>query len=398
MMVDEMKVFTYFVEGKTLNIIVAPDSFKGSLTAIEAAQAMGAGISDVDPTINAILLPAADGGEGTMRNLITATKGKEVTFTVQNPIGRKVEASYGILGDGKTCVIEIAEASGLLRLDTSERDPLLTSTYGTGELIRHALDAGFRKFIIGLGGSATNDAGAGLLSALGMKLFNKKGVELKPGGGFLIDLHHIDASEFDHRIAESRFLIASDVENPFVGENGASVVFGPQKGATSIMVEQLDQCLTQFANVVEKQTGTSLHEKRGAGAAGGAGGAFLAFFPAELKPGIHVVLEAISFHEHLKHVDLVITGEGKTDSQTLSGKAPFGIAKEVQKVKKPIILISGSLDEKSRQYLQGDFTELHAVSDENISKADSMNNAYQLLRQKTRTVVESYLKSQSCRV
>lgn len=373
-----------------MKIIVAPDSFKGSLTAIEAAQAMALGVSECDPTIQTVMLPAADGGEGTMRSLVGATKGKEVTFVVHDPLERKVEASFGVLGDEETCVIEIAEASGLMLLYADERNPLITSTFGTGELIRHALDAGFRKFIIGLGGSATNDAGTGMLQALGMKFLNKDGVELSPGGGALTELDKIDCSDFDPRISESSFLIACDVENPFVGPVGASAVFGPQKGATPEMVEHLDQCLTNFANVVEKQTGISLHEKKGAGAAGGSGGAFQAFFPAEMKQGINVVLEAISFHVHLKDADLIITGEGKTDIQTLSGKTPFGIAKAAQKEGKPVILISGALDEESRDSLNTIFSELHAISDGTISADESMKNAFHFLKQKTKRVLENY--------
>ncbi|KXH78353.1 glycerate kinase [Sporosarcina sp. HYO08] len=375
-----------------MKVIVAPDSFKGSLTALEAAEAMAAGISEYDETIQTVLLPAADGGEGTMRSLVGATKGKEVPFVVQDPLGRNVEASFGVLGDGETCAIEIAEASGLMLLEETERNPLITSTYGTGELIRHALDAGFRKFVIGLGGSATNDAGTGMLQALGMKFLDKEGKELHPGGGSLTELYEIDCSHFDPRIQESHFLIACDVENPFVGPVGASAVFGPQKGATPEMVEHLDQNLTKFANVVEEQTGISLHEKTGAGAAGGAGGAFQAFFPAEMRQGIEVVLQAISFHEQTKDADLIITGEGKTDSQTLSGKTPFGIAKVAQEVGKPVILISGALDEKSRDDLNSIFTELHAISDETISTDDSMKNAFHYLRQKTNQVLKKYVR------
>lgn len=372
-----------------MKIIVAPDSFKGSLSAIEAAQAMAAGISEYDPTIETVLLPAADGGEGTMQSLLGATNGKKVTFAVQDPLGREIQASFGVLGDNETCVVEIAEASGLTLLRENERNPLITSTYGTGELIRHALDAGFRKFIIGLGGSATNDAGTGMLQALGMKFLSKDGVELSPGGGALTELYEIDSSHFDKRIAKSSFIIACDVENPFVGTVGASAVFGPQKGATPEMVEHLDEGLTKFADVVNKQTGISLHCKKGAGAAGGAGGAFQAFFPAEMKQGIYVVLKAISFDTHIKDADLIITGEGKTDIQTLSGKTPFGIAKEAQKEGKPIILISGAIDEESRDSLTPFFTELHAIAD-GTTTDESMKNAFHFLRQRTKSVLENY--------
>lgn len=374
-----------------MKIIIATDSFKGSLTSVEAAQAMAAGVRDYDPTITTVLLPVADGGEGTMHSLVAATQGKEVDCIVQDPLGRPVKASYGALGDEETCVIEIAEASGLMLLREDERNPLITSSYGTGELIRHALDAGFRKFIIGLGGSATNDAGAGLLQALGMQFLSKEGVELNSGGGALTDLHTIDASQFDQRVEKSHFIIASDVENPLIGSTGASAIFGPQKGASSEMVTHLDKGLTTFANVVKQQTGMSLHTKKGAGAAGGAGGAILAYMPGEMQQGIHVVLQAISFHEHLVDVDLILTGEGKTDVQTLSGKTPFGIAQVARQEGKPVLLISGMVEEDSKEALQPYFTELHEVYDGTQSVDELMTHASLFLQHKTKEVLEQYL-------
>ena len=262
-----------------------------------------------------------------MNSLVGATGGEIVSVVVQDPLGREVEAAYGILGDRKTSVIEIAEASGLMLLHEDERNPLVTSTYGTGELIVHALDAGLRKFIIGLGGSATNDGGIGMLQALGMRFVDENGVELLRGGGSLGDLHAIDMFHFDKRISESTFLIACDVSNPFVGPTGASAIFGPQKGASPAMVNRLDENLTRLAHVVEELTGISLHRKTGAGAAGGAGGAFQAFFPGEMEQGIDIVLNAISFDKQITDANLIITGEGKTDRQTLSGKTPLELRK-----------------------------------------------------------------------
>ncbi len=372
-------------------VVVAPDSFKGSLTAIQAAQAMAEGIRDADPSIEIVMLPAADGGEGTMDSLVGATGGETVSVFVQDPLGRKVEASYGILGDEEVCVIEIAEASGLMLLHENERNPLVTSTYGTGELIVHALDAGLRNFIIGLGGSATNDGGVGMLQAFGMSFVDENGMELARGGGSLGDLHSIDMLHFDKRIAESNFLIACDVESPFVGTDGASAVFGPQKGASPAVVDILDRNLTKLANVVEQLTGISLHGKKGSGAAGGAGGAFQAFFPGEMKQGIQVVLDAISFDDYVTNADLVITGEGKTDSQTLSGKTPFGVAKVALKKGKPVILISGALDEESRDLLTPLYTELHAIADGTVSSKESIEHASHYLRAKTKKVMEDYL-------
>ena len=379
-------------EGIFLNIIIAPDSFKGTLTAKEAAEAINEGIKEFHSNIHTILLPVADGGEGTMESLVSATKGKFVLCKVHDPLGRQIEARYGVLGDKKTCVIEVAEASGLMRLEKNERNPFIASTYGTGELIRYALDEGFRKFIIGLGGSATNDAGTGMLRALGMKFFDKSNNELKDGGGFLYELVDIDMSHFDQRIKQSEFIIASDVNNPLVGENGASRVFGPQKGATGDMIQHLDRGLTKFADIVEEKTGISLHHQRGAGAAGGIGGAFIAFFPAEMKEGIQVVLEAISFQQYVEKADLIIVGEGKTDEQTLSGKAPFGIAKVAKKYNKPVILISGIIDTNINN-MRKLFTEVHSVVGESISEEEAIRNAYQSLKVKAKEVMEKYIQN-----
>lgn len=375
-----------------MKIIVAPDSFKGSLSATGAAQAMAAGIHELDSGVDVVLLPAADGGEGTMNTMVEATGGKLVAKQVEDPIGRPISASYGILGDGKTCVIEIAEASGLPLLKKHERNPLIASSYGTGELIRHALDAGFRSFIIGLGGSATNDGGAGMLEALGMKLLDENGKALARGGGELGRLETMDRSEFDARIAESTFLIASDVENPLVGEHGASAVFGPQKGATSEHVRQLDDNLRNFADITERLTGVKLHDKTGAGAAGGAGGAMQAFFAGEMRRGVDVVLEAISFQRYVETADLIITGEGRTDSQTLSGKTPFGIAEAAKKSGKPVILISGMVDRRSLALLKPYFTEIHSVVGGDITAEQSKKDAFRQLKHKTHKVVEMYLK------
>ena len=380
-----------------MKILIAPDSFKGSMTAIEAAEAMAEGVLEASPKAEAVLLPAADGGEGTLDTLVASTGGKVVRAVVEDPLGRKITARYGVLGDQVTCVVELAEASGLTLLAPGERNPLLASTYGTGELIAHALDAGYRKFIIGLGGSATNDAGIGMLQALGMKFLDVHGVELGPGAVALKGLSKIDLFGFDKRIMESRFLIASDVENPLIGPHGASAVFGPQKGATPEMVQTLDGVLTNFADIVERFTGMALHHKKGAGAAGGAGGAFQAFFLGEMRRGIDVVLEAMNFEEQLLDADLVLIGEGKTDVQTLSGKAPFGIAEFAGRHGKPAILISGIVEETARAKLLPYFTEVHAVADDGISPEESMANAFGYVKMKTRKVMQSYLRKNKLR-
>lgn len=374
-----------------MKIIIAPDSFKGSLSSLEAAKAMEEGVKQADSTIETVLFPAADGGEGTMVSLIESTNGKYVNHTVVDPLSRSIDASYGVLGDGVTAVIEIAEASGLTLLSSEERNPIHTTTYGTGELIRYALDAGYRKFIIGLGGSGTNDGGLGILQALGMRFLDEEGNSIGSGGGALKNLYQIDDSQFDLRVFESKFTVACDVDNPFVGVNGASNIFGPQKGADSEMVNFLDQCLLNFATVIEHHYGISLHNVKGAGAAGGVGGAFKAFFPSEMKAGIEVVLDAIQFNEKIIGADLVLTGEGKTDIQTLSGKTPFGIAKAAKGKGIPVILISGYV-ETGLQELENYFAGLYSVAEEGVPKEESIRNAKEYLMRKTGEVLKSLIQ------
>lgn len=374
-----------------MKIIVAPDSFKGSISAGQAARAMAEGIADVSPDCEVIELPSADGGEGTMVNLVAATNGRIVTKQVTGPLGKPVAASYGVLGNAETCVIEIAEASGLTLLSQTERNPERASTEGTGELIRHALDAGFRDFVIGLGGSATNDGGTGLLRALGMRFLDASGEALLPGARALDELYAIDAHSFDPRIQDCRFVIASDVDNPLIGPNGASHIFGPQKGATGEMAKSLDRKLSHYADIVEKETGISLHHLPGAGAAGGAGGALLAFFPAVMKRGIDVVLEASGFSGSVASSDLIFTGEGKSDRQTLSGKTAFGIAQMAAVHSKPVILLSGTIDPESRGDLERFFEEVHSVAGGDITEKQSMDNAYIHLRKRAAEILTAYL-------
>ncbi|MEK4758852.1 glycerate kinase [Viridibacillus sp. FSL E2-0187] len=375
-----------------MKIVVSPDSFKGSLTAIEAAKAMVAAIHEINPEIETVLLPVADGGEGTLEPLLEATNGHIISLQVQDPIGRLVEAEYGVLGDGETCVIEMAKASGLTLLTNDERNPLIASTYGTGQLIRHALDAGFRKFIIGVGGSATNDGGTGMLNALGMKFLNIDGKELELGAEALSTLHQIDDSFFDERIKISEFVIACDVDNPFVGTNGATTIFGPQKGVTPEMVQRIDDNLTILANKIEAMTGVALHNEPGAGAAGGIGGAFLAFFPVELKPGIEVVMKAIDFQGQILGASLIITGEGKSDFQTLSGKAPIGVANVAKELQIPVALISGYVDNDSYASLSEHFLAIASVVNESITQQDSIQNAAIHLRRRTFEMVKQIIK------
>ncbi|MBB4822907.1 glycerate kinase [Sporosarcina luteola] len=375
-----------------MKIIVAPDSFKGSLEAREAALAMEEGILEAVPSAEVIPLPLADGGEGTMDCLVDATGGHTVSIQVTDPLLREVAARYGILGDGSTCVIEMAEASGLTLLKEEERDPLIATSYGTGQLIRHALDAGCRTFVIGLGGSATNDGGTGILQALGCRFLDDEGKELAAGGGALHNLHRIDVSQFDQRVLESSFTIACDVRAPFIGRAGASAVFGPQKGASEAEIVLLDQNLKRLADCIEVETGIALHDMEGTGAAGGAGGALLAFFNGTMKPGIEVVMKVMDFERIAEGADLMITGEGRSDGQTITGKAPSGVARLAERHQIPVLLISGAIEEASRKMLRSVFTEVHGLMDCGIKTEIAMSQSFRLLREKTAAVVESYMK------
>ncbi|GAB6174218.1 glycerate kinase [Paradesulfitobacterium aromaticivorans] len=322
---------------------------------------MERGILAVFPDAKVIKVPIADGGEGTTEALVSATGGRIVPYKVMGPLGETVEARWGILGDGKTAVIEMAVASGLPLLSKEKRNPLIATTFGTGQLIKAALDQGIRKLIIGIGGSATNDGGAGMARALGAKFLDKLDNELPDGGAALQSLAKIDVSELDSRLAETRILVACDVDNPLCGPRGASAVYGPQKGATPAMVTELDQALKHFADLAKSTTGKDVAETPGAGAAGGLGAGLLIFTPAELRLGIQIILEAAGFEDKVKHADLVITGEGRTDMQTAHGKAPVGVAALAQKYKVPTLCLSGGLGPGHEYVLQHGIAGLMSI-------------------------------------
>ena len=326
-----------------MKIVIAPDSYKESLSALEVAQAVEAGFRQVFPDADYVLVPVADGGEGTVDAMVAATGGRKETVTVSGPLGEPVEAFYGLTGEGDTAVIEMAAASGLALVPPDRRNPLLTSSRGTGELIRAALDAGARRFILGIGGSATNDGGAGMVQALGARLLDLEGRELDGSGGDLARLERIDVSALDPRLAECRIEVACDVDNPLTGARGASAVFGPQKGATPEMVQALDANLARLARIVGRDLGVAVDTVPGAGAAGGMGAAMLAFFGATLKPGIEIVTAAVDLDDHVRDADLVITGEGRIDFQTVHGKTPIGVARVAKRHGKAVIGIAGSL-------------------------------------------------------
>lgn len=373
-----------------MKIIIAPDSFKGSLSAAEAAVSINNGIKRAFPNADTILIPVADGGEGTMETLISATNGSLKKVTAVGPLGNLVESGYGILGDGKTCVIEMAAASGLALVPDNQLSPLETTTYGTGQLIKQALDDGFTSFILALGGSATNDGGAGMLQALGLEILDHEGTEIGFGGGNLKNIHKIDDTAFDKRIKNCEFIIASDVQNPLIGPNGASYIFGPQKGATPEMVEILDQCLNHWANKVAKLTGIRLHDQAGAGAAGGIGGAFQAFFPNIMKRGIDVVIEYSKLESFFTDADLVITGEGKIDYQTISGKTPFGVAQAANAYNIPTIIIAGSVGTGIEALYEYGIVSIHSIINQPMSLQEAMKQASELLELTTEQVIRSY--------
>ncbi len=326
-----------------MKIVIAPDSFKESLSSMEVASEIEAGFRVIYPDAEYVKLPIADGGEGTVAALVEATGGELVRLSVTGPLGDAVSSFYGRSGDGGTAVIEMAAASGLDLVPPAWRNPLETTSYGTGELIRHALDSGVRNFIIGIGGSATNDGGAGMLQALGARLLDADGNQIGYGGGPLESLARIDISGLDPRLQDSRIQVACDVDNPLTGERGASAVFGPQKGATPEMVRQLDANLGHFAALIRRDLGKDIEQSSGAGAAGGMGAALLAFLAADLRPGVEIVVEAIRLAEAVAGASLVITGEGRMDGQTVYGKAPIGVAKVAAAHQVAVIGLAGSL-------------------------------------------------------
>jgi len=363
-----------------VNILIAPAPFKGSLSAGAAAQAMQAGVSAVLPDAAVVLLPVADGGEGTLDALVTATRGKEVTATVTGPHGEPVRARYGILGDEVTAVIEMAEAAGLPLVPPERRDPRLTTTRGVGELIKAALDAGCRTFIVGIGGSATNDGGAGMAQALGFHLLDSDGKELSPGGGALARLARITSTGADERLLGLRIIVACDVENPLIGPEGASAVYGPQKGATPEMVRELDAALANFARIAARDLECDIAQMPGAGAAGGLGGGLVAFLDAQLRRGVQVVFDALDFEERAQHADLILTGEGRIDRQTAYGKALSGVAAVARRHDIPVLAFAGSVDADPDALHDLGITAAYSIVPPFVSEEAAVRNAHHLVQ------------------
>jgi len=355
-----------------LKVVIAPDSYKGCLSALEVAKAMERGVLSVFPQAEVRKIPIADGGEGTVEALVAATNGQLRQTEVSGPLGNRIMAQWGVLGDGVTAVIEMAAASGLPLVPKDKRDPRFTTTYGTGELIKAALDAGLRKIIIGIGGSATNDGGTGMARALGVRFLDGDGREVADGGGTLADICQIEAGAIDSRVMASEIIVACDVDNPLCGTRGASAVFGPQKGATPEMVQQLDAGLAKYASCAKLATGRDVAENAGAGAAGGLGAGLMFFTPAQLKPGVEIVLDAVGFSDIVRDADFVITGEGRTDFQTAFGKAPVGVAKVAKTHGAPVFCISGGLGEGADDVLAQGIDAVMSICDRPLSLEECM--------------------------
>jgi glycerate kinase len=372
--------------GESMKIVIAPDSFKESLGAPAVARAIEAGFRQVFADAEYLLIPVADGGEGTVETLVAATGGRFISTAVHDPLGKVIEASYGVDGNNETAYIEMAAASGLELIPPGQRNPLLTGSYGTGEMILDALRRGFRHLILGIGGSATNDGGAGMLQALGMGLFDANGTVIAPGGGSLGELAEIDTSGLAPELKECRIQVACDVNNPLTGERGASAVFGPQKGADPAMVEMLDRNLTHWADLIEREIQRDVRNVAGAGAAGGMGVALLAFLGAELQSGSDIVLQTVQLEQAMEGADLVITGEGRIDGQSIAGKTPVGVTRLANQKGIPVIAMAGCLGEGAELVLNHGVTALFPILPGLASLEDTLVAAEENLRTTARNI------------
>ena len=362
-----------------MKIVIAPQAFKGSLSALNVANAVQKGVRRIFPDAQILTCPVADGGDGTLETLVESSGGKIMETNVADPTGKPIVAQWGAMGDGNTAVIEMARTSGLALLTLEERDPLNATTYGLGEIIVSALNKGFRKFIVGIGGSATNDAGAGMAQALGIKLMDREGRNLVFGGAALQNLSVIDTSSIDQRVLESNFQIACDVNNPLTGPEGASAVYGPQKGATEENVRQLDSALGVFAEVTKRDLGKDISNLEGAGAAGGLGAGMIAFVEGHLRAGVDIVLDTVNLAEKLESADLVITGEGSIDFQTIYDKAPIGVARMARARGIPTIGISGMLGKNYQIVHNHGIDAALSIANGPISLEESLQNAPSLI-------------------
>ncbi len=372
-----------------MKIIIAPDSFKGSLSSIEVADAVEKGIKAIDSSIEIVKIPMADGGEGTVESLINYSGGEIVHLNVSNPLGDKITAYYGLLGDGKTAIMEMARASGLPLIPEEKRNPLKTTTFGTGELIRDALDKGCKKIIIGIGGSATVDCGSGMAQALGVKFYDKNSREIteKMTGGLLTDVERIDLSDLDKRIADCEVIVACDVYNPLLGEQGAARVYAPQKGATPEQVVVLEKNLNKFSSLIKKDVGKDIVNESGSGAAGGLGAGLMAFLNARLGSGIKLILDTVRFEDSAKDADLIITGEGRIDVQTAYGKVIAGIAKIAKKHSVPVVAICGTIEGNLDELYKIGVTSIFSITDKPMPLNEAIGRSAELIEDLSKRIV-----------
>ncbi|HFZ8995482.1 TPA: glycerate kinase [Citrobacter freundii] len=369
-----------------MKIVIAPDSYKESLSALEVATAIEQGFREIWPDADYVKLPVADGGEGTVEAMVEATAGRIIHVDVTGPLGETITAFYGLSGDEGSAFIEMAAASGLEQVPPHLRNPLKTTSWGTGELIRHALDAGVRHIIIGIGGSATNDGGAGMMQALGARLLDDEHNDIGPGGAGLENLAHIDISQLDKRLAACHIEVACDVTNPLTGKEGASAVFGPQKGASPEMIIRLDNALVHYAKLIDRDLDVDVMTLAGGGAAGGMGAALYAFCGAKLRRGIEIVTDALHLDECVASADLVVTGEGRIDSQTIHGKVPVGVAKVAKRYNKPVIGIAGSLTADVGVVHEHGLDAVFSVIYTICTLDEALNNAAENVRMTARNV------------
>jgi glycerate kinase len=362
-----------------MRILIAPDSYKNALSALEVAKSLKSGLQKVFPDAEMKILPMADGGEGTVEALIDATGGQIISTRVHDPLMRPIESSFGITGDGVTAVIEMASASGIQLITSDERNPWITTTFGTGELIHAALDNGCRDVILGIGGSATNDCGTGMAAALGVKFLDQTGNPVVQGGGMLAEVVRIDMSGLDERIKDTKIMVACDVTNPLTGPDGASHVYGPQKGANPDMVKKLDSNLERFSGLIAEQLGKEVGNIPGAGAAGGLGAGLIAFLDGELVEGVPIIAAKTGLDEAVAKTDIVITGEGGIDFQTQFGKTPYGVAQVAKKHGKPVIAVTGTIGEGAEELYNQGIDVVVSILDKPLSLEEAIQQTPTLL-------------------
>lgn len=374
-----------------MKIVIAPQGFKAGISGLEAAQAIARGVASAAPRAETVLAPVADGGDGTLHALVDATGGQVFASTVTGPLGQPLEALWGVMGDGRTAVIEMALASGLALVPQRRRNPRITTTAGTGEIIKEALERGFTRIIVGLGGSATNDGGAGFAAALGARFLDAAGRPLPPGGSALARLDRIEHSGLHPRLADATVIAATDVTNPLCGPDGASAIFGPQKGANPDMVRELDAALANYARVVARDVGSEVLDQPGAGAAGGLGAGLMAFAGATLQSGIDMVCEVLNFDEMLRGADLVITGEGRADRSTIFNKAPAGVARRAQAHGVPTLLLAGSLGPGYEELYDHSLAAVICIADRPMSFEQSLSRSSELLESAAKNATRLFL-------